>query len=389
MPLPTLHVIGIFHTRLDDAHQHCAFSGKARRFPKMMRLSGYRTVMYCNEGSVTEADEQVTMLSNEEFDTHYPRQKPEAFHGDYAKIGERGWPIFNARLIQALIDRLKPGDLICHPFGRAHQALPEIFPHIQQIETGIGYGDKPFGCWRIFESNCWRHYHWGMSDRDPALRDNKGMNRLYSWVVPNFFDLDEWPIGDGSGDYVAYMGRITPEKGTSTMVEIIRADAGKTEFIFAGQGDFDQHIWRPVIRSPNPFHGTKPRVVFLGPVTGKARAELVGRARCSLICTTFIEPFAGAGVESMLVSSPLVSVDYGAPTETVIHGVTGYRCNTLADWLTAIEKSKFLNRSTVAKVSRHRYSLKTCAKLYDAAFRQISDLSGKGWYSPDSYRVTS
>jgi len=382
------HVIAPFHGRLDDAHHHCAFGQKARRFPAMMKPLGYRTVMYCNEGSDSAADEQVFLLSNDEFDTFYPKQKPEEFHGSYATINERGWPTFNTRLIKELLDRVKPGDIICHPFGRAHQALPKIFPGIQNFETAVGYSDKPFGCWRAFESDAWRHYHYSLADNDPELRGDKGNNRFYSWTIPNFYDLDDWPIGDGSGDYVVFMGRICPEKGMQTIAEIIRADAGKTQFVFAGQGNFDELIARQIVRSPNPFiGGVKPKVEFVGPLTGMKRAELVGKARCALICSSFIEPFAGAGVEAMLTSTPLVAVSYGAPCETVIHGVTGYRCHTLGDWLAAIDASKRLDRKTVADIARSKYSLEAVAPLYDAAFKQIADLSAEGWYSRASHHI--
>ena len=377
MPLPALHMIGCFHTKLDDAHAHCAFSGKARRFPKMMRLAGYHTIVYCNAGSETEADEQVIMLSNEEFDTHYPKQKPTDFHGSYATIGERGWPLFHSRLCIGLLNRLKPGDIICHPFGRAHQTLTNIFPHIQQFETGIGYQDAAFGCWRIFESETWRAWHWG---RETTPSTDRGTAKSYSFVIPNYFDLDEWPTYSGMYDYVAYMGRLTPEKGMSTLVEIIRADAGKTEFRFAGQGDFEGLIQKPL---GDGFSNVR----FAGPITGRDRAAFVGNARCTLMPTEFIEPFGGSGVEAMLTSTPLISSNYGAFVETVEHGVTGYRCNTLADWLAAIEASKHLDRATVARIARSKYSLETCAKMYDAAFRQIADLSDKGWYSPNSYRI--
>jgi glycosyltransferase involved in cell wall biosynthesis len=106
-----------------------------------------------------------------------------------------------------------------------------------------------------------------------------------------------------------------------------------------------------------------------------------------LMPTSFIEPFAGSGVESMMCGTPLISVDYGAFTETVREGVTGYRCNTLGDWVKAIELSKNLDRGICATTTRARYSLETCGGLYDSAFRQLNELRGSGWYSPVSHRV--
>jgi len=373
---PTLHLISVFHTQLNSRTTSCAFSQKVLRFSKMMHLKGYRIIEYANAGSESEADEKVVMLTQEEFDQFYPKQKPSDFVGSYATIGDRGWPTFNSRLIIALMERVKPGDLICHSFGRSHQSLPQIFPNVAHIEVAVGYPDLEFGCYRIFESETWRAWHWGKGDGGTG----KGMSKTYSFVIPNYFDLDEWPTGDGQHDNAVYMGRITPEKGMSTLVEIIRNDAGKTRFTFAGQGDFEGLV-------EAPLGGPKPNVSFVGPLTGMMRAALMRTARCSLMPTQFCEPFGGSGVEGMLCGTPLISSNFGAFVETVDHGVTGYRCNTLADWLAAIDASKRLDRTMVASISRSKYSLETCARQYDAAFRQIADLSEKGWYSPNSYRI--
>jgi glycosyltransferase involved in cell wall biosynthesis len=43
----------------------------------------------------------------------------------------------------------------------------------------------------------------------------------------------------------------------------------------------------------------------------------------------YIEPFGGSGVEVLLCGTPLIAVDYGAFTETIIDGVNGFRCHTL------------------------------------------------------------
>jgi hypothetical protein len=47
-----LHLVGIFHTQHTAAYSHCAFTGKALRFPKMMQGQGYTVIEYSNAGSV-------------------------------------------------------------------------------------------------------------------------------------------------------------------------------------------------------------------------------------------------------------------------------------------------------------------------------------------------
>jgi SAM-dependent methyltransferase len=82
----------------------------------------------------------------------------------------------------------------------------------------------------------------------------------------------------------------------------------------------------------------------------------------------------------MLCGTPLIAVDYGAFTETIIDGVTGFRCHTLQDWIDAIDNAGDLDRRVVAETARSRYSLEACGKKYDKIFKDINNLNRKGWY---------
>ena len=154
-----LHLIGIFHTQSRAEYSHCAFTGKALRFPKMMQQQGYEVIEYSNAGSQAGASEHVEMLSDAEFERLYGARECTAFYGDDATVGSEGHALFEQRLIPALRERLEPQDIICHPFGHAHQRLMEEFPSHQHVETGIGYPTLMPNSYRIFESYAWMHYH--------------------------------------------------------------------------------------------------------------------------------------------------------------------------------------------------------------------------------------
>jgi glycosyltransferase involved in cell wall biosynthesis len=85
-------------------------------------------------------------------------------------------------------------------------------------------------------------------------------------------------------------------------------------------------------------------------------------------------------VEAMLCGTPVISVDYGAMTETVQDGM-GFRCHTLQDWLDAIDAAGDLDRAAIAARARAKYSLEACGRQYDRIFRDLNNLYGEGWYT--------
>lgn len=353
--MTTLHLVGIFHTVHNSDYSHCAFTGKALRFAKMMKPYGYTVLEYSNEGSQSEADEHIVILNKDEFDSLFGGRGDKDFHGDNATIGSPGHAKFQNKLIAEMRKRVKPQDIICHPFGHAHEPLLAEFPECIHVETGIGYPTLMSGSKRIFESYAWMHYHQGKEGRN-------GTN--YEWVVPNYFDLEEWEYCEEPDDYFAFMGRICSIKGLDTILEIARRRDIKIKI--AGQGD------------PTPW--THPNIEYVGPLKGKERSDFIRKARASFMPTVFTEPFGGSGVEGMLCGTPLIAVDYGAFTETVIQGTTGYRCHTLQDWLDAVDNIDLIDRWTTSQVARARYSLEVCGERYDKIFQDLSNLYRKGWY---------
>lgn len=319
-----------------------------------MQGQDYEVIEYSNEGSESSANEQVIMLSNDEFAALFNRDET-AFHGDDAIVGSNAHQLFERKLIPALRKRLQPQDIICHPFGHAHQQLMIEFPNHQHVETGIGYPVLMPNSFRIFESYAWMHYHQGKENRN---------GRNYEWVVPNYYDLEEWHPCYKPGQYLAFLGRITSLKGIDTIKAI--ADHSPWPIVLHGQGD------------PSPW--SHPNIDYRGPISGPARSEFLRNARALLAPTVFTEPFCGMAAEAMLCGTPVVSVDYGAMTETVIEGVMGYRCHTLQDWLDGINAVGDLNRQVIATIARAKWSLESCGIRYDKIFRQLNNLYRQGWY---------
>lgn len=356
-----LHVISPFNTKNTQNYSFCAFTGKALRFPKMMQRYGYYIIEYSNEGSESNADEHIVMLSSQEHEYFYGKEEQrhdkykESWYEENCHIGSQAHSLFNEKLIVELKSRINPGDIICHTFGFAHEKIIDLFPDNFHVETGIGYYPPMKKSFKIFESYSCMHFNLGLENKD-------GTN--YQWVVPNYYDLNDWIPNYTSGHYLSFLGRINEGKGFDTIFAI--AEHSKYPIFICGSGEYSRWI--------------HPNIHYLGEIVGKKRSNFLRNSRAILATSRYIEPFCGMVVEAMLCGTPAITVDYGAMSETVEDGM-GFRCHTLKDWIDAIENVDLLDRKFISDRARSKYSLETCGKKYDKIFKQLNDLQFKrGWY---------
>jgi glycosyltransferase involved in cell wall biosynthesis len=93
--------------------------------------------------------------------------------------------------------------------------------------------------------------------------------------------------------------------------------------------------------------GTPPTYgEYLGPV-GLERAELYQNAKAVFVPTTYVEPYGTVNVEAQMCGTPVITTDWGAFTETVIDGVTGYRCRTFGEFVQASIDAPKLDRNVI------------------------------------------
>ena len=383
MTTPTIrrHLPGIPHTITRSEFSHCAFTGKVLRFAPMMRSRGFEVYHYGVETSESGATEQIQLMTKAEWTTlrHasykflHPKlsdeeitaklDDPASFIGDLANYNTPLWVEFNKRLAVEVKKhyRSKTTDIFCIPMN-PYQGVESL--DLVKVETGIGYPNSSEN-YRIFESNAWLHAHLG-----------KGNGNNYWFVIPNYFDMREWPLSlTPKIDTVGFLGRLGTGKGCHEIVAMAKAFPTK-RFILCGQGDPT-----PFLQAPNLFY--KP------PIHGMERGEYLGSLVACVAPTMFVEPFCGVAVEAQLCGTPVMTKDYGAQTDTVENFKTGLRCHTLADYKVGLQMAfdGAFDRTYIRERAMRRYDMFNVAKQYEYAFRNFLDIhNGKnGWYSPDSY----
>lgn len=358
-----IHVVSLPHTLLTREYDWCAYTAKVRRFVTMLDMLGNDTIVYgpdirddavsaqsiLYETVVTEAD-RMEWFGQPEWPTD------RVF--DRWNENDPCWRTMNTRAATKIRENWQPGDILGLIGGLCQKQiideLADLAPLV--VEWGIGYSGVIPGTHRVYESYAWLHHVTARLGSDDV--------RFFDTVIPNCFDPADFIVNDKPGDYLLFVGRPNPRKGLAVVADIARRV--DLPLVVAGQPGAD-------------FGGVKHEHV--GVVTGKAKAELFAGARALLCPTIYLEPFGGVAVEAMMSGTPAIATDYGAFTETIKHGETGFRARTLAQFLDAVDQAASLDRTAIAAYARTFYSLERGAISYADYLADVSSLYGEGWYA--------
>ena len=335
----------------------------------MLRSLGYPVTFYGCEDSEVVCDEFVPCLSVAErtacygdYDWHHEFFKHDGHDPAYTS--------FNLKAAAEIAKRKTPQDVILVTMGNYQQFVANAHPDLMAVESGIGYSGV-FAKYRVFESYAWMHYIYGLTHQENGS--------WYDAVIPNYFDLNEYPFQTTKQDYFVYVGRLVSRKGLEVAAQV--TERLGAELRIAGQGTPDNDIEGLCLSKYN-------HIAFLGTVGVPERADLVGHARAAFVPTYYIEPFGGAAVEAQLMGTPVLTTDWGAFSETVLHGVTGYRCRTFDEFVWAARHADALDPTCIRAWAAANYSLSRVARMYGDYFKRLSDLWHAGWYEEHPERTT-
>lgn len=132
-------------------------------------------------------------------------------------------------------------------------------------------------------------------------------------VKPHF--VPDPGVGDGSGGYVLFVGRLTPEKGIETLLRAWKVLGGRVPLKVVGDG--------PLAAMVADEAKACPSVEWLGHVTPQQVYRLMARAACLILPSEWFETFGRVAVEAFAVGTPVVSANIGAIAELVEEGHTG------------------------------------------------------------------
>ena len=197
--------------------------------------------------------------------------------------------------------------------------------------------------------------------------------KFYDAVIPNYYDLDDYIYDEKKDDYFFFIARPTPLKGLEIAVKSVEAIGGR--LVVAGQGE-------PPIKSKC--------IDFVGVVSIAERAKWLSKAKASFVPSYYIEPFGGTVIESLLAGTPVITTDFGAFPETIVHGYNGYRCRSMEQFVWATRNIENIKPADCRSFAVNNYSLKRVGQMYEEYFDMVQRLytnKAEGWYQTNDERT--
>ncbi len=182
----------------------------------------------------------------------------------------------------------------------------------------------------------------------------------------NGIDLRHFTLREGSGDYLAFLGRISPEKGVDRAIKIAQA-VDMPLRIAAKVDPVDREYFtaeiKPMLRDP--------RVEYIGEIDETHKDEFLGNAFAYLFPINWPEPFGITMIEAMACGTPVIAMRHGSVPEVVVHGRTGFICGSMAEMIASVQKIDRLDRRACRMHVAERFSVERMADGYEAAYRRV------------------
>ncbi|HLW46596.1 MAG TPA: glycosyltransferase family 4 protein [bacterium] len=189
-----------------------------------------------------------------------------------------------------------------------------------------------------------------------------------NWLatVYNGIDVRHFTLRDRPGDYLAFLGRISPEKGPDRAVEIAEA-VGMPLRIAAKVDPADQDYFATVI-TPLLAHAG---VEYLGEIDETEKDEFLGNAYAYLFPIDWPEPFGITMVEAMACGTPVLAMAHGSVPEVVVDGETGFLCRSIAEMIEAVGRVPHIDRRACRRWVAERFSAERMTDGYEAVYRRV------------------
>jgi glycosyltransferase involved in cell wall biosynthesis len=186
------------------------------------------------------------------------------------------------------------------------------------------------------------------------------------WLAncPNALDLSVYPCKPHRGDYLLFLGRLSPDKGAHRAIAVAM-ELGLPLKIAGKRREPKEHEYFAEYVQPHLRGG----IEFLGEVTHGEKVELLQDARATLFPIEWEEPFGLVMIESMACGTPVIATRHGAVPEVIEHGRSGIIVDHFREMVPALEQADALDPIECRHYVEERFAPERMVGDYVDAYR--------------------
>jgi glycosyltransferase involved in cell wall biosynthesis len=200
------------------------------------------------------------------------------------------------------------------------------------------------------------------AQREP-LRD---LPLTWAGTVYHGLPLDRFPYVAERGRYLAFLGRISPEKRVDLAIAVATR-TGVALKIAAKVDPVDRDYFEREIR---PLLDT-PLIEFIGEIDDAEKPRFLGEALALVFPVDWPEPFGLAMIEAMACGTPVIARGCGSVPEIIVSGRTGFIADTLEDLVGAVDRIGAIDRMACRRHAEQRFTATRMADDYERIYRRL------------------
>ena len=195
------------------------------------------------------------------------------------------------------------------------------------------------------------------------LREMNWVGTVHHGLPRNLLRFNSRP-----GSYLAFLGRISPEKRPDLAIEVSRR-SGVPLKIAAKVDRTDREYFDNVVK---PLLST-PGVEFIGEINDRQKEEFLGGALALLFTVDWPEPFGLVMIEALACGTPVIARPCGSVPEVLRQGVTGFMVSSLDDLVGAVRRIRDISRRTCREEFESRFTAEVMAANYERIYCELID----------------
>jgi glycosyltransferase involved in cell wall biosynthesis len=190
------------------------------------------------------------------------------------------------------------------------------------------------------------------------------------WLAncPNAIEFSLYPVQPHRGDYLLFLGRMSPEKGCHRAIAVAVEAGIPLKIAGKNREPLEREYFRQLVE-PH----LSDEIQYLGEVTHGEKVELLQNARATLFPIEWEEPFGLVMIESMACGTPVIATRWGAVPEVIEHGVSGVIVDDYREMAAALEESDRLDPMELRRFAEAHYSPERMVDDYVRAYRAAAD----------------